>query len=363
MTSKVSQHCLDLVRNRDKVGYLSSRLIYPRSIQPAIIAVRALNVELSSVKDASSSSASTGGRYSSIISDSHSSAGSLKLRWWIDAINALYTLSPTTNESTNNNNGKKNEKPSSLSIKLFQNHPIMKELIDLQVYRYMDKLRLLSLVSARIEDMNSENVFTDLDAMENYAEDTSSSLLYLTLDALQVPRDYNSSIYRAASHAGVAIGITTALRGLPYLLSKGEVRLPQSEMIAHRLSREDIMASFPVLSPAVVAKSMKNAGKTPDPNAFNFTEAQKDKAKDVVDLIYNVASQAHGHLEKSRELQKDIPYNQRRVLLPLVATRLFLEKLQKCNFNIFHEDLLNYSATQNATLPYHIYYNAILGRY
>lgn len=56
-------------------------------------------------------------------------------------------------------------------------------------------------------DMSSMN------DLEDYAEYSQSSLLYLALEVIGVPRDENTEF--VASHLGVCIGILTLLRGHP----------------------------------------------------------------------------------------------------------------------------------------------------
>ncbi len=70
--------------------------------------------------------------------------------------------------------------------------------------------------------------------LEDYAEETASSLLYLTLEAMNVRSTHAD---HAASHlgpryvlnlpSGKALGLVTLLRGLPHHLRAGEIYLPQ----------------------------------------------------------------------------------------------------------------------------------------
>jgi NADH dehydrogenase [ubiquinone] 1 alpha subcomplex assembly factor 6 len=70
--------------------------------------------------------------------------------------------------------------------------------------------------------------FTSMDDLENYAENTASSLLYLHLEALGIA-DHNAD--HCASHIGKAIGITNILRGVVLNMEKRELVLP-SEIMA-----------------------------------------------------------------------------------------------------------------------------------
>jgi NADH dehydrogenase [ubiquinone] 1 alpha subcomplex assembly factor 6 len=62
-----------------------------------------------------------------------------------------------------------------------------------------------------------------LNEIETYGEQTASSLLYLTLELLDV-RDVTAD--HAASHIGKAAAIVTLLKALPHHLQQGHVYLP-----------------------------------------------------------------------------------------------------------------------------------------
>jgi NADH dehydrogenase [ubiquinone] 1 alpha subcomplex assembly factor 6 len=61
--------------------------------------------------------------------------------------------------------------------------------------------------------------------MEKYAEETASSLLYLSLECLG-SKDVNFD--HAASHLGKAVGICTFLKGTAYHIKKRTIYLPLS---------------------------------------------------------------------------------------------------------------------------------------
>jgi NADH dehydrogenase [ubiquinone] 1 alpha subcomplex assembly factor 6 len=59
--------------------------------------------------------------------------------------------------------------------------------------------------------------------MEQYCENTASTLLYLQLELLNVK---NMDIDHIASHLGKAMGVVTLLRGIPYALRNNLFYLP-----------------------------------------------------------------------------------------------------------------------------------------
>lgn len=57
------------------------------------------------------------------------------------------------------------------------------------------------------------------------------------------------------------------------------------------------------------------------------------------ECVFEVATRAHQHLTKARSLQDQVPKEARDALLPSVAISLYLERLQKVNYDIFHPSL------------------------
>ena len=62
------------------------------------------------------------------------------------------------------------------------------------------------------------------------------------------------------------------------------------------------------------------------------------------DAVFDVASQAHGHLEEARKLVNSTSMFASRpgflALMPAVRSKIFLEDLRKVEFNPFHPDIL-----------------------
>uniref|UniRef100_A0A8D0LAP2 NADH:ubiquinone oxidoreductase complex assembly factor 6 n=1 Tax=Sphenodon punctatus TaxID=8508 RepID=A0A8D0LAP2_SPHPU len=112
----------------------------------------------------------------------------------------------------------------------------------------------------------------------------------------------------AASHIGKAQGIVTCLRATPYHSSRQKVFLPMDICMLHGVSQEDFI--------------------------------RYKQEKNVRDVIYDVASQAHTHLEHVSFL-----------CLIFVAVEDYLNKIQKANFNVFHPSLHK----KSTLLPLHLY--------
>ncbi|KAG5221333.1 terpene cyclase [Salix suchowensis] len=111
----------------------------------------------------------------------------------------------------------------------------------------------------------------DLRILTDHAEATSSTLLYALLSLLTIPSNSLDSLSHAASHVGVAQGIVTLLRGLPYHASKGRMTIPAEITSKHGVSQEEVF----------------RRGK---------------EAKGIVDAVYEFAVLANDHLITARDM-------------------------------------------------------------
>ncbi|XP_076035583.1 NADH dehydrogenase (ubiquinone) complex I, assembly factor 6 homolog sicily [Oratosquilla oratoria] len=212
--------------------------------------------------------------------------GLMRLQFWRDTLEKIYA-------------GQAPRQPIAMELqKAVQRHKLSR--------RWLNQL-----VDSR-EDRMDDHPFTSVAAIEDYAEKSNSALYFLILQSLGVQ---NVQADHAASHLGKAEGIARIIRGVPHLANKRQVILPIDILIRHRVSQEDLMR-----------------GK------------REQKIKDV---MYDIASVAHQHLEHARSLTKDVPKEARVALLPAVGVSAFLKTLQKADFDVFHPQL----QLRNSWLP------------
>ncbi|XP_044770195.1 NADH dehydrogenase (ubiquinone) complex I, assembly factor 6 isoform X3 [Neomonachus schauinslandi] len=160
----------------------------------------------------------------------------------------------------------------------------------------LTKRWLMKIIDEREKNLD-DRAYRNIQELENYAENTQSSLLYLTLEILGV-KDLHAD--HAASHIGKAQGIVTCLRATPYHGSRRRVFLPMDICMLHGVSQEDFV--------------------------------RKSQDKNVRDVIYDIAGQAHLHLKH-------------------VALEDYLKKIQQVDFDIFHPSLQR----KNTLLPLSLY--------
>jgi hypothetical protein len=74
-----------------------------------------------------------------------------------------------------------------------------------------------------------------------------------------------------------------------------------------------------------------------DVNTFRRGPNNPEQSKALKESVFEMASQAYGHLDKARTLK----HTDRAIyaLLPAVRASLFLEKLRKADFDIYDSDL------------------------
>lgn len=147
------------------------------------------------------------------------------------------------------------------------------------------------------------------DELTAHAEATSSALLYAQLALLSLSD--SDALAHAASHVGVAAGLATLLRALPFHASKRRMVLPVDLTAAHGVAHEDV---------------------------FRYGA----DAKGVSDAVYALATVANDHLLTARDMFKDAggaPERAMPVLSAAVPATLYLQKLEAANFNAFAPEL------------------------
>lgn len=178
------RYYLGLTRLNDNEGYLTT-LFTPLKSREAIWAIRALNIETAQIQD--------------VVTKPE--IGRMRMQWWKKEIDDTF-------------NGKGGEHPVSA---------LLANSLDLG----LTQTWITRMLRARDNHLNTSQ-FASMNDLEEYAEHTASSLLYLHLEALGV-NDINAE--HAVSHLGKAIGITLILRSVAFNLEKNRMVLP-SEIMA-----------------------------------------------------------------------------------------------------------------------------------
>jgi NADH dehydrogenase [ubiquinone] 1 alpha subcomplex assembly factor 6 len=267
-----------LVRRADYEGYLTS-LFLPSTARSSAVAIRAFNVETAFVKSAVSKP----------------ELGLMRLAWWQQRVDeAFRTAAPV--DSTQN--------------------PVVDSLTEAIAHSSFTKGWFSRLIDERMRQLEHSQPATIAD-VERTAENIHSSLLYLLLESLGVKHVDADHI---ASHIGVATGIVTLLRALPLTLPQADVQLPQDIMAKHSLSKERLVRSLSSSAPEHADPAIR---------------------KQLADCVFDVAVVAKSHVDHARTLlaSSKAPAIGNQVFLSAVPVALFLERLERANFDCFASEL------------------------
>ncbi|KAF5288971.1 hypothetical protein FQA39_LY03850 [Lamprigera yunnana] len=205
----------------------------------------------------------------------------MRMKFWEDAINNCY----------------------SKNINKVPKQPVALELFKAITASNLTKRYFNNLIKGR-RDYFLNNTFPDVETLEKYFEYSISNVYYLILEACNVR---NVSADHAASHLGKAQGLVQQLRSTTVAKKLNLITLPQTILIKYNVSHEEI-----------------------------FRGKSSDR---LSDCTYEVASQAHYHLKKCRDILKSVPLEARSVLLPAVTVENYLNNLHKANYDVFHPNL------------------------
>ena len=306
------------------------RPFHSSTLQYAYLALRALNVETARIPDATS----------------NPTVGTMRMQFWRDAITNALTLKPP-------------KEPVAVLLAAAN----AQLLAQTEGQAKLSKTWLHRVVNEREKYLHSPP-YSDMKTLETYAENTYSTLLYLTLQALPLA---SVTADHLASHIGKAQGIVAVLRGLPLLAfpqppqtqhtpqgqfagslggsnRQGIVSLPLDVMANHNVREHEVLrrgigasglrdAIFEVATRAndhlITAREMlKNLRSGRD--AGHEFEHQDDVER---------GSQAEAEQGKPIDAQARDVENAFGVLMPAVAAQEWLDRLQKVDFDVFQPSL------------------------
>ncbi|KAK5167618.1 uncharacterized protein LTR77_007317 [Saxophila tyrrhenica] len=321
------RYCLDTLRKYDTPSSLLLPYI-PTQARDAYIALRAFNIDVARTADTTSTP----------------TIGSMRLQFQRDAVTKSLAGTPP-------------KQP--IAILLAHAAEGLEARTDGKAR--WSKSWFMRIVDTR-EKYLSNPPYPNIEALEGYAENTYSTLLYLTLQALPMA---SLTADHVASHIGKASGIAAVLRGLPLIAFPG----PQNSHSNQGQMAGDVGASKQgaVVLPLDI---MASTGVREEDVLRNGAEA-----KGLRDAVFQVATRANDHLITARQMLDSIRAGQGEghefehgheeehtafpgvlgggkaetqaqeverafgVFMPAVATQLWLDRLQKCDFDVFDAKL------------------------
>lgn len=262
----MSSYCAERVKRHDNDRYLCA-LPAPGAARDGLMALYAFNLEVASIAE----------------TVSEPTLGLVRLQWWRDTVEWIYAGGTL-------------------------DHPVAQVLADAIRRHDLDRAHFVKLLDARALDIEGES-FKDMKALEAYAEATSSSLVFLALEVLDVKDD-------ASMKAGRLVGIAWALCGLlrsaPFHAQRRRLYLPRNLQSQWGMVEEALFAGRPCPGfPRVVAE---------------------------------IAAVARARLEEARSLRPQVPKIAIAALLPATLCSGYLNRIQASGFNPFE------AAAQKRTL-------------
>ncbi|KAK3691978.1 Squalene/phytoene synthase [Podospora appendiculata] len=249
------KYCLNQLKHGDYEAYLLRRLV-PPSARDAYDALRTLNLELARLPETVSTPA----------------IGRFRMQFWRDTVNSTFAGSPP-------------REPISI---------LLRNAITQLTARAGPgsatslKFWLLRLINTRDQHMENKP-FASLAALEDYAENTYATLMYMTLASMPLRSVHMDHL---SSHIGKACGIVATLRGIPVLAAPSQpVRGPSGASVGHTrnpalLLPLDVMAEAGLREEDVFRKGPDAAG--------------------LQDAVFQVATRANDHLITAREMLKNL---------------------------------------------------------
>ncbi|XP_021564881.1 NADH dehydrogenase (ubiquinone) complex I, assembly factor 6 [Carlito syrichta] len=334
--SSTGHYCLELLRKRDYEGYLCS-LLFPAESRSSAFALRAFNVELAQAGySCCCITVLYATRFPTLNIETHPAPG-----FFVSFVN---DLCPLCNPIIDKRGFLYQEPPADLTVvHVFsglctcRGRPNKDGKPDFPHWglrrksgweaavkrHHLTKRWLMKIIDEREKNLD-DKAYRNIQELENYAENTQSSLLYLTLEILGI-KDLHAD--HAASHIGKAQGIVTCLRATPYHGSRRKVFLPMDICMLHGVSQEDFL--------------------------------RRNQDKNVRNVIYDIASQAHLHLKHARSFHKSVPVKAFPAFLQTVYLEDYLKKIQQVDFDVFHPSLQK----KNTLLPLYLYFQSWRKRY
>ncbi|CZT18995.1 related to ribosomal protein MRP17, mitochondrial [Ramularia collo-cygni] len=322
--TRARAYCLDLLRKYDTPSSLLLPYI-PAPSRNAYIALRAFNIDVARTADTTSTP----------------TIGAMRLQFQRDAVTKALAGTPP-------------KQPIALLLAQAAEELSIKT----DGRSKFSKSWFTRVIDTR-EKYLSNPPYPSIATLESYAENTYSTLLYLTLQSLPMA---SLTADHIASHIGKAIGISAVLRGIPLIAfpgpanshsnqgqfagdvgatRQGAVMLPLDIMAKCNVREEDVLRN------GATAHGLRDA-------VFEVATRANDHLITARQMLANVhAGQDAGHEYEHQDEEEHIHLPSTGVVetqaqeverafgvfMPAIPTQLWLDKLQKNDFDVFSPKL------------------------
>lgn len=258
-------YCGRELRRGDRDRYLAC-LFAPAARREMLFALYAFNLEVA--------------RTAEVVSEAM--IGRIRLQWWREAVAEIYDGRP-------------------------RRHEVIQPLSEAILRHDLTRAHFDRLLDGREQDLDDEGP-VDLAALEDYAEATSSTLLWLALEILggsaPAARD-------AARHLGIAWALVGLLRAVPFHAGQRRLYLPRDLVEETGTDLDELY------------------GCRGSPG--------------LCELVEQVAARARDHLDIARRLRREVPPASRVALLPGVMVDHYLSQMARGRYDPFSTEVQNQS--------------------
>jgi NADH dehydrogenase [ubiquinone] 1 alpha subcomplex assembly factor 6 len=318
--AKARAYCAHLVKTHDAPSHVLQTFVPPPA-RDAYLALRAFNIDVAQVADTTSTP----------------TVGMMRMQFWRDTITKALAGTPP-------------KEPVAI---------LLAHAADALHARSDGKARLSKNWFHRVINTREQYLgnppYPTLGSLESYAENTYSTLLYLTLSALPQASLTTDHI---ASHIGKAAGIAAVLRGIPFVAfpppqpqgmlggaqpAQGAVLLPLDVMAEAGVQEEAVFrdgAAAPGLRDAVFTVATRASDHLITAREMlaklrsEGTVGHEFEHSDDAERGYEYTSESTGQDKQLAEVEQAFG-----VFMPAVATQSWLDRLQKADFDLFDPEL------------------------
>lgn len=310
-------HCLNLLKEQDRSSYILHSYVAPPA-RDAFLAIRAFNIDTAKIGD----------------TVSKAEIAQFRFEFWRATIQKVFSAKKSTREVP--------QEP----VAVLMAHSLLQK--DYPIT--MSKRFFITLLQTREKHVTNPP-FRTIDSLASYGEGTHSQLNYLlqeilysvspkTTTYLNEYPEIAEQCHDIVAHIGQATGIAAMLRGFTFYASRGFVPLPVQLLNKKDLSQDGVLRFL--------------AGETDgvDPQT----------AVKLSDVVFETATRANDHLitaatmlgQVKESLDNTLPDAIMVPALASIPTKLFLERLEKYDFDIVNSKLMKKGATggDNWKLPY-----------
>lgn len=332
-----------LLESSDRSSYILAQYI-PEPARNSFLAIRAFNLEINKINEGGSNALSRASRASTQMSNTLGvSTADMKFKFWSDLLLRVFTEDPRTETDLGEpiaillRDGLKND--FNLDISYFQ-----------------------TFLQTRRQFVKNGGSFQSVNDICSYGEGTYSQLNYLTQGLLLSPSispsairllEYSPELQALlsdiAAHIGQATAVSSMILGVPYYAqTRNQVTLPVDLMTENDLSQESVLrlcqghTNDDTVDNTRIKEKLKEVVYQTAITANDHVITARDKlskARLKIEEVVSTHSDDKLLVQQSRNWRRNIPDVIFTPMMVSIPTVLYLNKLERCDFDIFHSKL------------------------